>query len=735
MAPLENEMQRPDSEKTSFAAEEQAPSDSSSGEDELDDRRSSAGPPRKRKKSDHHQITSCELCKARKVKCDRAQPACSWCARRNRTCVYLERQKPGSRIVFGLQLEAELSKTQARLEELERRFDEHLNCELSNGYIGRAASPPRPGHQAPAGHDHTNKASVSEYGQHTPLSQSHSATPPISKSSTAFRSRRNSDSRPRGDGVSEASARFTPLSLPIGELSTGLNVFPSPYPMQLSPRIGNDDLPQQDMLYMLVDLYFKHCNTWCPILDRKSTFGLLSACPHISEENRVLLHAIVATTMKFFRDTRTTTEMRARQYSLSKRTVQMYAMDHVSVPALRARVILCLDILGTSNGPCGGVMMALLSQAVKQLGLCSETSVFLTTAASETASRSGLASKLSTSRPSSWIEDEGRRRLCWMVYILDRYATMAGVTPNFTLEDSAVRRVLPCSYDLFSRDVAVETPWFSEPGDLEDATRLSVINKSENLGSFSYHCEMIKILSKVHDFATAPLDISSSSETATWRNTYRQLDNILDGWLQSLPGEYSKVSALCHSDPASRVANWFMLHSAYVVAVVRLHSSAAYPIIQSHLFIPSDYAMQRCMSAVQSLGGIVQDVREAEGLELLGPLFAFSLWVAARLLLVHSAALACPVDPMIDPFITTLEDIGKHWEVARCYSRILARVVQRVRQGDGTWAAARRSAHALVSLTSSNRESGVGQTSTQTATQRELDNVEVFDFFNYPRQG
>ena len=31
------------------------------------------------------------------------------------------------------------------------------------------------------------------------------------------------------------------------------------------------------------------------------------------------------------------------------------------------------------------------------------------------------------------------------------------------------------------------------------------------------------------------------------------------------------------------------------------------------------------------------------------------------------------------------------------------------------------------------RESGVGQTSTQAATQRELDSVEVFDFFNYPR--
>lgn len=39
----------------------------------------------------------------------------------------------------------------------------------------------------------------------------------------------------------------------------------------------------------------------------------------------------------------------------------------------------------------------------------------------------------------------------------------------------------------------------------------------------------------------------------------------------------------------------------------------------------------------------------------------------------------------------------------------------------------------MVSLTMSKRESGIGQTSTQAATQKELDNVEVFDFFSYPR--
>ncbi|PKS08760.1 hypothetical protein jhhlp_004813 [Lomentospora prolificans] len=717
------------------ATAEEAHASDSSGEEDGSHEVSSAGPLRKRRR-DEHATPSCELCKARKVKCDRGQPACSWCARHNRACVYLQRQKPGSRITFGLELEAQLGKTQARLEELERRFNEHLAAGQPHGAPQQPASPP-PSNRTPSIHAHIEPASyqrVPAYDQGPSVPQSHSATPQ-SQTYSAFRPRSESEAYSTRDHA-PSQGGYTPLNTTMQESSASSNGLVTPHTAQPVPSIGSDDLPPQDMLYTLTDLYFKHCNTWSPILERKTVFSLLDNFPHIPEEDRVLLHAIVATTLRFFQDSRMSSEAKSRQYVVSKKAVQVYSLDHLSVPALRARVVLCLDILGTHNGPCGGVLMASLSQAVKQLGLCDETSVFLAGHGSEgITTRSGFVRKLTTAQPGSFIEDEGRRRLCWMVYILDKYATMAAaITPDFTLVDHHVKRVLPCSYDLFSRNIPVETHWFGSPEDLEGGMRLSVINKSENLGSFSYHCEVVRILSKAHDFATTPLDIYSPSETATWRNTYRQLDSTLDGWLQSLPGEYSRMSALCHSDPASRVANWFMLHSAYVVAVVRLHSPAAYPVIQSHLLVPSNYAMQRCMSAVKSLGGIVQDVRAADGLDLLGPLFALSLWVAARLLIVHAAALSCPVDPMIDLFITTLEEMGRHWDVASFYATILSRALQRVRQGDGTWVDMRRSAHDLVNLTMTRRESGLANTSTQTTTQRELDNIELFDFFDYPRQ-
>ncbi|EHK44929.1 hypothetical protein TRIATDRAFT_151908 [Trichoderma atroviride IMI 206040] len=626
-----------------------------------------AGATKKRKRT-KYQKTSCELCKARKVKCDRAEPACSWCARHNRTCVYLERQKPGSRIGFSLELEAKVNRIDALLQSLGRRsllaapvWDANGTEEYQDGRV-------------------PSNNSVS-------ASNSHAQTYPPSGFSTSRR------------GPSSISAA--------------------------------NDLPPHDIVYNIVDLYFKHCNPWCPILDRKSIFGIFFGSTSLSEPDRVLLHAIVATTLRFLKDPRLSPEMRAHHHAVSRQIVQMYAMENVTITALRALVILSLDELGTSNGPKGWNMLSLLAQNVKQLGLCEESSVYLTVQA-DNVPHTGSIRRVVTGRPESWIEDEGRRRICWMVYLLDRYATIATTTFDFMLEDRKMNRVLPCSYDLFSRDVPVETRSWVSPSQQYGTTGYAV-NKPENLGSFSYHCEILRILSKVHNFLKTPVDITSSADVASWRNTYRSLDGALDGWLRSLPSDYSKISALCHSDPGSRVANWFMLHGAYVTSVVRLHSSAAYPTVRSHLFVPSYYAMQRCLSAVQSLADIARDVFEASGLDNLGPPFVFGLWVAARLLLVHAASIGCPVDPKIEFFIEILSHIGQYWEVANNYAKILSRAVQRGRQGDMNFTAMRRSAHDLATLTSSTRQSGAEPTSTQVTSLSELDNIDIFDFFNYPK--
>jgi len=60
------------------------------------------------KKRKRPMSVSCELCKQRKVKCDRGQPSCGWCSRNNQYCEYRERKKPGLRAGYGRELEARL---------------------------------------------------------------------------------------------------------------------------------------------------------------------------------------------------------------------------------------------------------------------------------------------------------------------------------------------------------------------------------------------------------------------------------------------------------------------------------------------------------------------------------------------------------------------------------------------------------------------------------------------------
>ena len=182
------------------------------------------------------------------------------------------------------------------------------------------------------------------------------------------------------------------------------------------------DLPPYDLLYALVDLYFEHINSWCPILHRRSTLNTFFGPSPLEEADRMVLYAIVATTLRFSTDARLNEQNRKRYHDSSKQKVLLYGLENSSVKALQALVILALDLVGSSNGPPGWKLLALITRSVVQLGLAVE-------------SKSSLIAPVYPSiytlravtlpEAESWIEDESRRRLFWMVYLLDRYSTIA----------------------------------------------------------------------------------------------------------------------------------------------------------------------------------------------------------------------------------------------------------------------------------------------------------------------
>lgn len=551
----------PSSHRTSDGADRDE--DDYSGSDSAADDAS-----RKRKRSRRPVSVSCELCKQRKVKCDRGQPQCGWCLRNGQMCEYRERKKPGLRAGYGRELESRLDNLEGVLQSQQQILQQLANYlpNASTSSQGQSQAPPAPMSNRLRTETSMYMQRASPYPSSIPdASSPQSYTGQPQKNSIApAASQQLQPAQQQMPPPQQSQQQPAPMRMPslpaLAEYATtdpplespSLNIPGSSANASLVTA-QDGDLPPYDLLYALVDLYFKHINTWCPILHRRTTLDVLFGSSSLDEADRILLHAIVATTLRFSNDVRLNAQSRERYHSKSKQKVLLYGLDNSSVKALQALVILALDLVGSSNGPPGWNLLALITRSVVQLGLAVETTSM---------SVSPLYPSIYTLRamvlpePKDFIEDESRRRLFWMIYLLDRYATIATAF-EFALDDKEIDRKLPCRDDLFARNTPVETRWFStsERTDYE-------MNKPENLGSFSYYIEVLGILSRVHRFLKKPVDIGALSDVEQWQREYRELDSQLNGWKFSLPSEYGNMSRLFNSNGNNKVVNcaWVMLH-------------------------------------------------------------------------------------------------------------------------------------------------------------------------------
>ncbi|ORY56404.1 fungal-specific transcription factor domain-containing protein [Pseudomassariella vexata] len=723
----------------------------------------------KKRPANFNAVLRCELCKQRKVKCDRGQPSCGWCKRNSVLCEYRERKKPGLRAGYGRELEQRLDK----LEEIIRSHSEILQTSFLNNVPHNSQSAPsmrNSGPSLPSDHGTSPRDHAPLFRQNDPMRTPQAETalflqkPSYPAVSQGMEFGLPPPTPSIHDGF-QSQMPMTGISPPNGlpslqqtsaaqEFYGNGQALPSPglHVAQSQTQISTDQhLPPYDLLYALADLYFKHINTWCPILHRKTTLDSLFGPSTLDDTDRILLHAIVATTLRYSTDARLTEEKRSHYHDVSKQKVLLYGMQNSSVKALQALVILALDLVGSSNGPPGWNIMALITRSVVQLGLAVESTSF---SVSPNYASIYTLRAMTLPEPRDFIEDESRRRLFWMVYLLDRYATIATAF-EFALDDKEIDRTLPCRDDLWIKNQKVETRWFQtqdHPSDLPDHD----LNKPENLGAFSYYIEILGILSKVHKFLKQPVDISALGDVEKWQMRYKELDNLLTSWKFGLPGEYGNMARLFQPGSSKTLnAGWVMLHATYHTAVIRLHSSAAYPTTRSPIFTPSYSASQRCHGAVENIAALGEFVVQNGLLTKLGPPFAFTLWVAARLLLVHGSTVEHKLAPQIAFFVDTLREMGRYWPVAARYSELLQRVLDEHSDSErsmGTTgervtpssvrilADMRRTAFDLDFLISRQPRHHTGDpsripsvTPARTPAPNELEYLDVFDFFNVPR--
>ncbi|KAM0250184.1 hypothetical protein ACHAQJ_008727 [Trichoderma viride] len=699
---------------------------------------------------------SCELCKQRKVKCDRGQPSCGWCKRHGQKCEYKERKPPGLRAGFGRFLENRSREMELRMDKMEETLRKHSELLQTSPLPSLHPENSESGVQTRR-QNHASDHDTQSENSHT-LGSSKLYQAPHVNNGLLFNSHPNNGPSVPTSAEQGHNEYLGRTSLPGGSISApGPNDLPAqpgiglstvtPTPGAGLPPPDTDDLPPYNLVYNLVDLYFKHINTWCPILHRRTTLDSLFGISDLQESDRVLLHAIVATTMRFSSDPRLTEERRQHYHRISKQKVLLYGMENSSVKSLLALLILALDICGSSNGPPGWNIMALITRSVVQLGLAVETNSF--SVAPHYSSIYTLRAMI-LPEPKDFIEEESRRRLFWMIYLLDRYATISTAF-EFALADTEIDRMLPCRDDLWMENQKVETRWFVTGAQNYEETHQHPLGRPENLGAFAYYIEILGILSKIHKFLKQPVDIGRLTDVEKWQLRYKELDKELTSWNFALPGEFGNMNKVFQPGSRNLNCNWVMLHATYHTAVIRLHSSAAYPTTRSAIFTPSFSAAQRCHGAVENISALGDFVVNNGFLPKLGPPFAFTIWVAARVLLVHGSTVEHKLSPQISFFVDVLREMGRYWPVAAGYSGLLQRVLDEhrdsERQGGGVTPSSvkiladmRRTAFDLDFLISRQPRHGAQSlghlgsvTPAKTPAPNELEYLDVFNFFNVPR--
>ncbi|QUC20468.1 uncharacterized protein UV8b_04709 [Ustilaginoidea virens] len=738
-------------------------SDSHSDDDQDDAQDDAATQHGKRKRPTS---VSCELCKQRKVKCDRGQPSCGWCARNGANCEYKERRRPGLRAGFGKELQERMDKLEAILQSHSEIIQSAL---ASNSPLGGATSIRNSNPSLSSGHEtpRDRSAILCRSSEHAAAPQAENSGLLLQRASSFAPASQPSDfgvpqhaAAPDGFPVPMSGLPAAPPMSPAHITAPGQGYYPRSS-SSLPPKNGplnqataasapqDQDMPPYDLLYALVDLFFKHINTWCPILHRKTTLDSLFGPSALEETDGILLRAIVTTTMRYSTDPRLTQDRRHHYHKACKERVLLYGMENTSVKSLQALVIVALDLVGSSNGPPGWNILALITRAVVQLGLAVESNSFLVSPSY--ASIYTLRAMI-LPEPKDFVEDESRRRLFWMVYVLDRYATIATAF-EFSLADKEIDRTLPCRDHLWMQNQRVDTKWFKarERGH-EGELAAHEVCEPGNVGPLAYYIEVLGILSKIHTFLKKPVDIGALGDVEQWQLRYKELDKRLATWRLGLPAEFGNMAKLLQQAGSKKLnCALVMLHATYHTAVIRLHSSAAYPTTRSPIFTPSYSASKRCHGAVESIAALGDFVAQNGLLPKLGPPFAWTMWVSARLLLVHGSTVEHRLSPQIGRFVETLGEMGRYWPVAARYRELLQRVLDEHRdsetKGDGVapssvriLADMRRTAFDLELLISRQPRQGGAATSLRRSVTparapaaNELEYLDVFDFFNVPR--
>ncbi|KAJ6198930.1 hypothetical protein J3E72DRAFT_415404, partial [Bipolaris maydis] len=446
-------------------------------------------------------------------------------------------------------------------------------------------------------------------------------------------------------------------------------------------------LPSQPLLEKLVDFFCISFHHWIPYIHKAR---LQKRVRQGSQDpgHVLVLHALVAVALRhmepsvLFLDS----DQIHQQINISRMIVETHAMRNVTIESLQALIFLVFDLLNDGQPQRAWPLIGSLTRTIDYLQLTTEPSLLH--------SRSLMAPVRLVKPSNDWTELEERRRLFWIIFLLDRFCSAStGWNTSLTAED--VHRRLPADGGYFTREEPVTTPYFGiwnkaaarigrslanvpaqynedDPGtDLPPGASPNSTNSyidASKLGAFAYCVEATESLSQVTTFFLQQrINWQDKEHAVSWLTRFKELDLRLVQWKMFLPPRWKDSNISADRAVVDMDPNLTLAHITHNTSMILLHHPIGYPPKEWNDFValPKECSAQTCELAAVETSNIVNKFLTHTPIPFVNVQFSFCAFVAAKALLFGHQATRRPLQPEFNRLVHDLWEMATRWQKSR----------------------------------------------------------------------
>ncbi|KNG44815.1 fungal specific transcription factor [Stemphylium lycopersici] len=442
-------------------------------------------------------------------------------------------------------------------------------------------------------------------------------------------------------------------------------------------------LPSQPLLEKVADFFCISFHHWIPYIHKKR---LQTRVRQGSQDPGLVLvlHALVAVALRhmdpeiLFLDA----DQIQQQIRVSRMIVETHSMRNVTIESLQALIFLVFDLLNDGQTQRAWPLIGSLTRTIDYLQLTTEP----------TSSQSGsLMAPVRLVKPSSdWTELEERRRLFWIIFLLDRFCSVStGWNTSLTADD--VHRRLPADGGYFTREEIVTTPFFGiwnkaaarigrslanvpaqynedDPGsDLPQGASPNSANgyiDASKLGAFAYCVEATESLSQVTTFFLQQrINWQDKEHAVSWLTRFKELDLRLVQWKMFLPPRWKDSNISADRAVVDMDPNLTLAHITHNTSMILLHHPIGYPPRGWNDFValPKECSAQTCELAAVETSNIVDKFLAHTPIPFVNVQFSFCAFIAAKALLFEHQATRRPLRSEFQRLVRDLWEMATRW--------------------------------------------------------------------------